>query len=191
VNATLSVSEWIEMKIAIMMLSFVMSWPQADRARVAATKACLRLMENAVKQFHLDTGRLPTAAEGLSVLINRPADVRNWAEGGYLDTAELPNDAWGRELLYILDPNLPDGVGVYSFGRDGVTSSRGDDADDLSTWNLQASFRAYPPNPHAARNAMIHRVMSLAIVLLILAAVVLIIMKGFGRESGKKAAKRG
>jgi len=38
---------------------------------------------------------------------------------------------------------------------------------------------------------MIGRAMSATIVLLILAAVVLILTKGFGRESAKKATKRG
>lgn len=190
-KSSLAVSEWIEMKTAIVFLAFVVSsWP-AERSRVITTKANLKLLQTAVGEFKSDTGRLPTAAEGLNALIHQPSGVPNWHAGGYLDTPDVPKDAWDHEFVYALDPNLPGGFGIYSCGRDGVTSSQGNDADDIGTWTLQASSAGYPQRALAERDAMIRRAMSVTIVLLILAAVVLILTKGFGRESRKNATKRG
>jgi len=170
------------MKTAIVFPAFVVASRQAERAYVMVTKASLKCLQTAVGEFKSDTGRLPTASEGLDALVLQPSGVPNWRAGGYLETAEIPNDAWGHEFVYVLDPNLPGGFGIYSRGRDGVTFSQGHDADDIGTWTLQASSAGYPQKALAARDAMIHRAMSVTIVLLILAAVVLILTKGFGRK---------
>ena len=48
---------------------------QVDEARVKITKASLRQLHTAINQFHMDTGRWPTEEEGLTVLVQQPADV--------------------------------------------------------------------------------------------------------------------
>ena len=115
-----------------------------NKARIAITKAHLKLLHDATRQFQVDLGRLPTEEEALRALIDRPMD---WPDGvpweSYLDTPELPPDAWGNELVYVLDANLPVGFGIYSPGKDGVTSSRGNDPDDFNTWNIHSPAVAY------------------------------------------------
>jgi len=182
-KSNLPVSGWIEMETAIVFLAFVASSRQAEKAYIMVTKASLKCLQTAVGEFKWDTDRLPTASEGLNALILQPSGVPNWRAGGYLETPEVPKDAWGHAFVYVLDPNLPGGFGIYSCGRDGVTLSQGNDADDIRTWTLQTSSAGYSQRAPAARDAMIHRAMSVTIVLLILAAVALILTKGFGRKS--------
>jgi hypothetical protein len=80
----------------------------------------------------------------LDVLIHKPAD---WPEElpwtPYLETSEVPRDAWGNEFAYLLDPELAEGFGIYSCGQDGVSSSNGNDRDDLNTWSEGSPWRAY------------------------------------------------
>lgn len=142
-KSSLAVSEWIEMKTAIVFLAFVVSSRPAERSRVITTKANLKLLQTAVGEFKSDTGRLPTAAEGLNALIHQPSGVPNWHAGGYLDTPDVPKDAWDHEFVYALDPNLPGGFGIYSCGRDGITVSNGNDTDDINPWSTHPSWPAY------------------------------------------------
>jgi hypothetical protein len=107
-------------------------------------EADLCILRSTVREAKMHSGRLPTQEEALSVLVRRAA---NWPDGvpwmPYLDTTELPCDGWGNAYVYVLDANLPGGFGIYSCGRDGVTSSNGNDLDDLNTWNYARPWAAY------------------------------------------------
>jgi len=105
--------------------------------------ANVRLLQTAVNQFRMDTGRLPTGAEGLDALVVQPADVSHWAPGGYLETKNIPRDDWGTNFGYVLDSNLPQGFGIHSCGLDGITISNGNDTDDINMWNTRAPSLAY------------------------------------------------
>lgn len=106
---------------------------QADKARVTTTKANLKMLHNAVAQFKMDTGRYPTEEEGLKVLIEAPTDVTGYQEGGYLNTTELPPDAWGRDFIYVAYPESGKPYAIVSFGADGEEGGEGWDADLWST----------------------------------------------------------
>lgn len=92
----------------------------------------------------MNSGRLPTEEEGLSVLVRRPLD---WPKEvlwmSCLDTEVVPCDAWGNAYVYVLDANLPAGFGIYSCGQDGMTFSNGNDLDDVNTWNHAKPWAAY------------------------------------------------
>src|SRR5688500_5667042 len=45
--------------------------------------------------FRLDSGRYPTAQEGLTALVKQPASVPNW-NGPYLPDASAITDPWGK-----------------------------------------------------------------------------------------------
>ena len=86
----------------------------------------------ALDLFFLDTGRYPTADEGLDSLLSAPGGVDNW-NGPYLDKAEVPEDPWGRPFQY----RSPGTNGVYdllSYGADGVPGG-GSDAADVVSWD--------------------------------------------------------
>src|SRR4030042_3338416 len=100
-----------------------------DEARVTTTKANLKTLHMAVTQFKMHTGRFPTEEEQLSVLIEMPADVENYEEGGYLETTDVPKDGWGREFYYELYPESGKPFVIISWGADGEEGGEGRDAD--------------------------------------------------------------
>lgn len=106
---------------------------QTDKARVITTKANLKMLHHAVAQFKMDTGRYPTQEEGLNILIEKPADVTNYQEGGYLDSTTVPKDAWGRDFIYIAYPESGKPYVIVSDGADGQEGGEGYDADLYST----------------------------------------------------------
>jgi len=104
-----------------------------DKARVTTTMANLKVLHQAVQQFKMDTGRYPTEEEGLRTLIEQPTDVSNWQPGGYLDTTDLPVDAWGNAFIYELYPESGKPFVIKSLGADGQEGGEGYDTDLYST----------------------------------------------------------
>ncbi len=100
---------------------------QTDRARVTTTNMSLKLLHNAVSEFKMNTGRFPED-EGLTVLIVPPDDVDRWEP--YLQTTELPKDAWGNDFIYERYPESGKPFVIKSFGPDG---EEGTEDDLLST----------------------------------------------------------
>jgi general secretion pathway protein G len=80
-----------------------------------------------VDLFRIDTGRLPTQAEGLEVLIRAPADASEWL-GPYIAKGRVPLDPWGREYRYALDA-AGEAYAVISYGADGVEGGEGNGRD--------------------------------------------------------------
>jgi general secretion pathway protein G len=104
-----------------------------DKAKVTTTKANLKMLNSAVIQFKLDTGRFPSEDMGLEELIEEPTDVTGWDPAGYLDTTTIPTDAWKNEFMYELYPESGKPFVIYSYGADGVDGGEGYDADLYST----------------------------------------------------------
>jgi type II secretion system protein G len=75
-----------------------------------------------IKLFKANTGRYPTANEGLEVLIHKPLDISEdkWA-GPFLES--IPVDPWDGDYVYEL---TKDGFVIYSEGMD-----PDDEADDI------------------------------------------------------------
>jgi len=107
--------------------------PDINRTRITTTKANLKSLNMAVNRFKMDTGRFPNDEEGLMALIKKPSDVTNYAPGGYLDTTEMPRDAWGRDFIYKRFPESGKPFVIMSYGADGEKGGQGYDADLLST----------------------------------------------------------
>jgi general secretion pathway protein G len=106
---------------------------QTDKARVTTTKANLKTLHYAVAQFKMDTGQFPTEDEGLEVLVEAPADVQNYEPGGYLDSTEIPLDAWDNEFIYQRYPESGKPYVIISYGADGEEGGEEYDADIYST----------------------------------------------------------
>ncbi len=99
---------------------------QMDRAKVDVARLQMRQLQNALTLFQLDTHRYPTAAEGLTVLIDPPQDAAGW-RGPYIKNKELLADPWGHMVAYTLDD-----AGAYvltSRGGDGKQGGEGTAAD--------------------------------------------------------------
>lgn len=106
---------------------------QTDKARVITTKATMKTLHEAVNMFKMDTGRLPTEEEGLTALIEQPADVEGWSQSGYLEGTTIPRDAWKRDFVYQLNPESGKPFVIISLGADGKEGGEGYDADLFST----------------------------------------------------------
>ena len=106
---------------------------QIDRARVTTTKANVKMLHFAVNQFKMDIGRFPTEEEGLEALLEPPPDVMNYQPGGYLETTDIPKDAWGWDFVYQLWPESGKPFVIISYGADGEEGGDGYDTDLHST----------------------------------------------------------
>jgi len=104
-----------------------------DKARVTSTKANLKMLQNAVIQFKIDTGRYPSEDVGLWELIEQPSDVVGWDQNGYLETTEVPKDAWGSEFMYELYPESGKAFAIISYGADKQPGGEDIDKDLYST----------------------------------------------------------
>ena len=104
-----------------------------EKAKVTTTKATLKMLHGAVNMFKLDTGRYPTEDMGLLELVEQPTDVTGWAPGGYLETTQVPLDAWKNEFVYQLNPESGKPFVIISYGADGKEGGENFDADLYST----------------------------------------------------------
>jgi len=103
------------------------------------------LLALGVTGFQRDVGRFPTREEGLAVLLQPPAGTvaERW-HGPYLEQPPgLVPDPWGHAYVYDVRPTDPERpFTIYSCGADGVSTSGGNDADDVRLWP-----DAEPPTP--------------------------------------------
>ena len=99
---------------------------QVGKSEVQVARAQLDALEKALDQYRLDTRRYPTAEQGLTALVARPANEPNWS-GPYLKRA-VPNDPWGRPYVYRT-PGQKGEFDLLSYGRDGKAGGSGEDAD--------------------------------------------------------------
>ena len=83
--------------------------------------ANLSQLSNALRQFEMMSGRLPSDKEGLDALVHQPPASVRWFQ--YM--GKLTPDPWRHPYRYRLAPELPGGFDLHSLGRDGVES--GDD----------------------------------------------------------------
>jgi len=104
-----------------------------EKAKVIKTKADLSQLSSAVRSFKLDTGNYPEEEEGLIVLVEEPIDAEKWDPEGYLDSSELPEDAWNNPYEYQRYPESGKPFVIISYGADGEEGGEGNDADLYST----------------------------------------------------------
>ncbi|MBL7215013.1 MAG: type II secretion system major pseudopilin GspG [Phycisphaerae bacterium] len=92
---------------------------QTEKAKVITTKATLKVLHGAVNMFKLDTGRYPNEDMGLLELVEEPTDVEGWNSEGYLESTDIPRDAWKNDFIYMLNPESGKPFVIISYGADG------------------------------------------------------------------------
>ncbi len=113
-----------------------------DKCKVSVWNATLHQLHNSIRQFKLEYGRMPTDAEGLMVLVEKPpawSEKEEWTQ--FLEA--MPRDRWGNGLHYVAMPEHEWGFGIYSTGADGMTSSGGNDLDDINSWDANEPWIGY------------------------------------------------
>ena len=103
---------------------------QIGKSEVKAARAQIDALGKALDQYRLDTGHYPTAEEGLTALITRPANQPKW-DGPYL-TKGVPMDPWGNPYIYKF-PGTHGDYDLISLGKDGQPGGEGE-AADITNW---------------------------------------------------------
>jgi len=143
------------------------AYGRSDRARLTVARVDIVGIKTAFDAFAIDCGRYPTTSEGFAALSNCPTNISpNRWRGPYLD--RKPIDPWGNDYVYhypgIHNTNSFD---LFSCGADGVSTSGGNDADDINNWD-----------PHSPRGGFSDRLVTFvgtAIIFLLINALLLIV----------------
>jgi len=123
----------VEMLVVIAIIGLVMGLvgPRVlgylGEAKVKAAKLQIESFGSALDLFYLDAGRYPSANEGLTALVERPANAPVW-NGPYLKNASVPADPWGHAYLYRV-PGEKGPYQIVSLGSDGQEGGSGTAAD--------------------------------------------------------------
>jgi general secretion pathway protein G len=104
---------------------------QVGKSQVKATRAQIVALTNALDQYRIDVGHLPTTEQGLAALNTQPQGEQNWA-GPYL-TKDVPLDPWGNPYIYVAPGTHNNDFDLSSFGKDGRQGGTGENAD-LVNW---------------------------------------------------------
>lgn len=117
--------------LAILGLLYAIVAPQIIKylgsAKSQTAQVQVRNVAQALEQFQLDVGHLPTQDEGLAALVTQPANEPSW-NGPYLQRAEALKDPWGRPYIY----HVPGKAGPYevaTLGADNAVGGTGEDRD--------------------------------------------------------------
>lgn len=128
----------VEMLVVITIIGLIMALvaPRVlnylSESKTKAAKIQIESFGNALDLFYLDEGRYPTTAEGLTALVQRPADNPTW-NGPYLQTGTVPLDPWGNRYVYRA-PGQHGPYDIESFGSDGHQGGTGS-ASEITSWN--------------------------------------------------------
>lgn len=127
----------IEIMVVIVILAMLAAFVgpklmgRTDDAKIQTTKTQLKGLETALKLYKLDNGAYPTTEQGLISLVEKPTIgliPKNYKQGGYLESKNVPKDAWGNDFIYV-SPGERGDYDLYSFGADGVKGGEKNNAD--------------------------------------------------------------
>ena len=129
----------VEILVVITIIALIMSLvgPRVlnylTESKVKAAKIQMQSFSSALDLLYLDTGRYPSSAEGLAVLVKPTSAMAGW-NGPYLKGASVPNDPWGKPYLYR-SPTERAKYEIMSYGADGQEGGTGTAADITSASN--------------------------------------------------------
>jgi general secretion pathway protein G len=101
-------------------------------AKQAVAQQKIGVLESKVIEFQTDCGRLPTAQEGLSALIQPPGDVGEKWKGPYVKKKDIV-DPWGQELIYECPGRQNADFDIYTLGADRREGGENEDSD-IGNW---------------------------------------------------------
>ncbi len=101
-------------------------------AKIKAAKVQIEDISTALDMYKLDVGNYPNNQQGLAVLVEKPADVKQW-NGPYLRKDKVPVDPWQQEYHYQ-QPGQHGKFDLYSYGADDKQGGEGED-QDINSWD--------------------------------------------------------
>ncbi|OGT43504.1 MAG: type II secretion system protein GspG [Gammaproteobacteria bacterium RIFCSPHIGHO2_12_FULL_40_19] len=87
-----------------------------EQARMAAARADIRSIQNAMELYKLDNGFYPSTDQGIQALVTKPTGEpvpQNWSENGYLPKVMM--DPWGHAFHYA-HPGKHGSIDIWSDG---------------------------------------------------------------------------
>jgi len=128
----------IELMVVILIIAMLATFvapnvmSKLKRAKVDLAKPRMAVIENAMKSFEFDCGRLPDESEGgLEALVaaEAPAGLEEKWHGPYLKQSQLL-DPWGNPYVYVQEGQFnPGSFDLISYGADGQEGGEGENAD--------------------------------------------------------------
>ena len=124
----------VELLVVLVIMGLVMSivGPRVlnylTSSRERTTRLQISSFQSALDLFYLDSGRYPSASEGLEALIKRPSSNDSW-NGPYLQQSAVPTDPWGNPYRYKLPGSGEAPYQIISLGSDGRDGGQDDAAD--------------------------------------------------------------
>jgi general secretion pathway protein G len=100
-------------------------------SRTKSAKVQIESLSTSLELFKLDNGRYPNDREGLTALVERPADLKNW-NGPYLKKDKVPLDPWGHPYHYRF-PGQRGPFDIYTLGADNQEGGDGEN-QDVASW---------------------------------------------------------
>ncbi|NIX78433.1 type II secretion system major pseudopilin GspG [Microvirga terricola] len=102
------------------------------RAKSDTARLQLQELMTALDLYRIDVGRLPTTAEGLTALADKPPGTERW-RGPYLRSKAILTDPWRRPYRYQ-SPGIRAEYDLFSFGADGLAGGDNENRD-VANWN--------------------------------------------------------
>ena len=129
----------IELLVVILIISMLAGFvapnvlKRLGKAKTDLARPRMAVIENAIKSFEFDCGRLPDESEGgLEALLVAPPDLEEKWNGPYLKKSQLL-DPWGNEYLYLSEGQVNIGsFDLVSLGADGQEGGEGENADIIN-----------------------------------------------------------
>jgi len=126
----------IELLVVILIISMLAGFvapnvlKRLGKAKTDLARPRMAVIENAIKSFEFDCGRLPDESEGgLEALLVAPPDLEEKWNGPYLKKSQLL-DPWGNEYIYLSEGQVNIGsFDLISLGADGQDGGEGENTD--------------------------------------------------------------
>lgn len=127
----------VELLVVLIILGLIAAFaaPQVIKyvagAKSDSAKIQIERLGGILDLYRLEVGRYPSAEEGLTALVERPADAEGW-NGPYVKKEDALIDPWGRPYLYAF-PGEHGDYDLYSLGADGQDGGEGENRD-VTSW---------------------------------------------------------
>lgn len=115
--------------LAALVAPRVLSYLGSSKTKAAQLQ--ITSFADALDLYRLDNQGLPTTAQGLKALVEKPANATGW-NGPYLSQSRLPQDPWGKDYQYA-SPGQHGEYDLFSLGADGKPGGE-DENQDVVNW---------------------------------------------------------
>ena len=100
-------------------------------AKVDTANVQIDRLSGVLDLYRLEVGQYPSQDDGLTVLVERPANAGNW-NGPYIRNADSLTDPWGNPYVYRY-PGEHGEFDLYTLGADGREGGDGEN-QDITSW---------------------------------------------------------